>query len=263
MLEDGDFVNIDAKSLFWKFYNKDLLQTNKSILVFLHEGLGCSSQWKDIPQVLSDELQIAALVYDRYGYGLSQEISEIRTKYFLKDEAVKVLPQLFQQLQLDDYAKILYGHSDGGTIALYYAALVKDRIKAIITEAAHVFVEEITLKGLHSVVEYYDSGKLSDKLKQFHNENTENMFRSWTDVWLSEEMRNWNIEELLTHINCPVLVIQGENDNYGSLKQVNSIEENVSGAVESLVIPDCGHIPHHQSRDIVVKYVTDFIKQYV
>jgi pimeloyl-ACP methyl ester carboxylesterase len=231
---------------------------NQPTLIFLHEGLGCIELWRDFPEVLCASTGCRGLVYERKGYGGSDILPDSWQEDYLIEESSVDLPELLKTCNIDDV--ILIGHSDGGTIALIMTALNGDMVRGVITEAAHIFVEDITLAGINKAVEAYEKHNLKNKLVRYHKENTEMVFRRWADRWLSPEYRNWNVEEYLPGITCPVLAIQGEDDEYGTPAQVEGITRLVSGPVDTNLIPDCGHIPHFQARDIVLAEMTRFIK---
>jgi len=235
-----------------------LTEENRTTLVFLHEGLGCIELWRDFPEVLCSSTGCPGLVYERKGYGGSDILMGPWTEDYLIKESTIDLPELLSVCHIDD--AILIGHSDGGTIALIMSAVNGDRVRGVITEAAHIFVEEITIAGIHKAVEAYETEHLKEKLARYHKENTEMIFRRWVDRWLSPEYRSWNIKEYLSKITCPLLVIQGEDDEYGTPAQVEGIARLVSGPVETKLIPDCGHIPHFQARDTVLSEMTRFVK---
>jgi pimeloyl-ACP methyl ester carboxylesterase len=195
---------------------------SRPILVFLHEGLGCIEMWRDFPATLA------------------------------------ALPEVLARCGVDGDT-MLIGHSDGGSIALIFAAHHRESVRGIVTEAAHVFVEEITVAGIRAAVRAYETTDLREKLLRYHGDNTERIFRAWSDTWLSAEFGEWNIEECLPRISCPVLVIQGEDDEYGTRAQVEAIAQQVSGPAEVVLIPDCAHVPHHQARGTVVKAASRFI----
>lgn len=255
----GKFVNVKNKEIWYEIKNEHYFNQNNSILVFLHEGLGTSTQWKSFPDILSEKLKMPALLFDRYGYGKSQKINEERSIGYLEAEAKDFLPKLFSKIGLDDTKKILIGHSDGATIALIYAALYPKFVTAVISEAAHVFMDEVTINGVTETAGIEKSKRLIAHLKRYHGENTEKMFYSWINVWNSEEMKSWNVEKYLPKILCPVLAIQGENDNYGDYSQLQSISENIKANTEILLIPECGHMPHHQAQDTVINNCVNFI----
>ncbi|WP_298315970.1 alpha/beta hydrolase [uncultured Aquimarina sp.] len=227
-----------------------------STIIFLHDSLGCIELWRDFPKKISTLINCNVLSYDRQGYGKSNSFSELkRNKNYLHKEA-DVLAKLIDQLSLKNV--ILFGHSDGGSIALLAASLYPKKIKGIITEGAHVFVEKETLQGIRNAKVAYETTNLKEKLARYHGEKTEDVFRMWTETWLSSSFQNWNIESYLPAIQCPSLIIQGENDEYGSMDQVSSIVQKTSGKSKSLIIPNVGHTPHKESTDIVLKKTKDF-----
>ena len=226
-------------------------------LVFLHEGLGSIAQWRDFPVCLSTITGLPALVCERWGYGSSDALNIPRNVHYLHDEASNSLPDVLKQTNIND--AILIGHSDGGSIALIFAAIHGDKVRGVITEAAHVFVEDVTITGIRQAVESYGTTGLKDRLNKFHKSNTDLMFHAWAETWLAPWFRNWNIEEYLSRITCPLLVIQGEDDEYGTSAQVESIISQVGGPVEGFIVSNCGHVPHHQARERVLYKMARFI----
>ena len=183
-----------------------------------------------------------------------------RNNQYLEAEA-EVLNQLLEFWNIDQ--PILFGHSDGGSIALLTAAKYPSKIKAIITEGAHVFVEDVTIKGIKEAIHHYETTNLKAKLKKYHGENTEAMFWAWAKTWTTEEFSSWNIEQFLFDIQCPSLIIQGEKDEYGTLKQVESIVEKVSSTSEKFIIPNIGHTPHIETPEVVLKKVKLFVESLI
>jgi pimeloyl-ACP methyl ester carboxylesterase len=232
---------------------------NGPVLVFLHEGLGSIGQWRDFPDKISARTGLSALVYDRWGYGGSDPLTQPRKPDYLHAEALVSLPEVLYQCDIDK--PILIGHSDGGSIAIIYAGTYPQKVSGIITEAAHVFVEDVTVEGIKSAVEVYESTDLKKRLAKFHDNNTELMFRGWSDIWLSPEFRNWNIEEYLPQITCPFLAIQGKDDEYGTPAQVEAIVDKVTGSARASMIDNCGHIPHIQAMEKVFSEMVSFIRQ--
>jgi pimeloyl-ACP methyl ester carboxylesterase len=226
-------------------------------LVFLHEGLGSIVQWRDFPEKVCAATGIPALVYDRWGHGGSDPLTEPRKPAYLQDEALTSLPEVLEQCGIEK--PVLIGHSDGGSIALIFAGAWAQRVAAIITEAAHVFVEDITVEGIKRAVETYETTDLKERLSRFHGHHTESMFRGWADIWLSPDFRDWNIEKYLPGITCPLLVIQGKEDEYGTPAQVQAIIGKAGGPSKSLLIDACGHIPHLQAREKVLTEMVNFI----
>jgi pimeloyl-ACP methyl ester carboxylesterase len=235
-----------------------ILLKDRPTLVFLHEGLGCIEIWRDFPETLCESLGCSGLVYDRRGYGGSEMFEGPWPVDYLEMESLTYLPELLKECNIDD--AVLIGHSDGGTIALITAAHI-NIVRGIITEAAHIFVEQITIDGIRSAVKAFETTSLKEKFARYHKENTETIFYRWADRWLSPEFQNWNIQDILPKITCPALILQGKDDEYGTAAQVMGIADRVSGPVDVKLIPDCGHIPHFQAKDTVLSEMTRFIKE--
>lgn len=227
-------------------------------LVFLHEGLGSIAQWQDFPQELAEAAALPALVYERYGHGRSDPLGEPRQPAYLHEEALIALPEVLRACAAGD--PLLVGHSDGGSIALIYASRAgADRpARAVVTMAAHVFVEPESLAGIRRTVAAYETGGLRRRLEHYHGDRTDRLFRGWADIWLSEAFRDFRIE--LSGVECPVLALQGEDDEYGTPEQLRRIAAGVRGPVETELIPRCGHAPYRQARETVLRRVVEFIR---
>lgn len=231
---------------------------NEFTLVFLHDSLGCIELWRDFPAKLAKAANCNYLVYDRQGYGKSSGFSYTqRSTNYLEDEA-DILYELLSELNINN--PILFGHSDGGSIALIAASKYNSLIKAVICEGAHIFVEDITIKGILDAKEQFLKSYLKSKLEKYHSEKTDAMFSAWVDTWTSPEFHNWNIEHFLSNIECPVLVIQGEKDEFGSLAQVNGII-NQTKLAEMHIVADTYHNPHKENPDYLIDYVLNFIRK--
>lgn len=230
---------------------------DRPTLVFLHEALGCIEIWKDFPELLCLSTGCPGLVYERKGYGDSEKCEGPWPFDYLEKESLTYLPAVLKECKIQH--AVLIGHSDGGTISLISAAYHKSLLLGIITEAAHIFVEERTIEGIRRAVESFKTTSLKDKLERYHKENTETVFYRWANRWLSPEFNNWNIEKYLPEITCPTLVLQGKNDGYGSPEQAKGIAMHVSGPVHLKLIPDCGHTPHLQAKNTVLDEMTHFI----
>lgn len=234
---------------------------DQPVLVFLHDSLGCIELWRDFPQKLSTLTGLPYMIYDRQGYGKSSPFSgEKRKNDYLEKEA-RVLPEVLKQCAVN-YA-ILIGHSDGGSIALVAAAEHPDLISAVISEGAHVFVEDKTLVGIIAAKQQYLITNLKDRLAKYHGDKTEAVFDAWTETWLLPEFRTWNIEHYLPKVECPVLAIQGSEDEYGTVDQLKSIVSQVSGKAEMHLIPGAAHTPHKEASEPVLKLCADFILENV
>jgi pimeloyl-ACP methyl ester carboxylesterase len=227
------------------------------ILVFLHEGLGSIAQWRDFPQALVERAGLPALIYDRSGHGGSDPLPKPRTPRYLHDEALEVLPEVLDRCGIEK--TILVGHSDGGSIALLFASAHPQMVSGAITEAAHVFVEDVTIAEIRHAGESWLNTQLRTKLARYHGDKTHALFHAWYDTWLAPEFRDWNIEHCLPGIRCPLLVVQGRDDEYATAAQVEAIARQVSSPVETLFVPHCAHIPHHQAREATLEGMARFI----
>ena len=229
------------------------------ILVFLHEGLGCIDLWGSFPADLCTRTGLDGLVYDRLGHGRSDPLpsAEADPDYLL-DEARTSLPALLDQNGIKRC--ILIGHSDGGSIALIFAAENRHRVQGIVTEAAHVRVDHLTLAAISTAAAAYEHGELKSKLARYHGNNTDTLFRRWADTWRTPEFCGRNLIALLPGINCPVLAIQGMDDEYGLPDQARDIATGVGGPGLAWLVPDCRHEPHRQAAEAVLDRCTRFIQ---
>ena len=170
-------------------------------------------------------------------------------------EALDVLPEVLDRLGIDN--PILVGHSDGASIALIHAGAGKRPVRGVVAMAPHVFVEDITVKSIAEAGETFRTTDLPQRLGRYHDD-VASTFRGWNDIWLHPDFRRWNIEEVLPGIRCPLLLIQGEDDQYGTAAQVEAISRKVSGPVETLLLPDCAHSPHHDQKDATLAAIVEF-----
>lgn len=217
-------------------------------LVFLHEGLGSVAMWRDFPAKLCAATRCGGLVYSRAGYGRSTPLRAPRDVDFMQREAVEVLPQLLHACAID--RPILFGHSDGASIALLYAAAFPDRPLATIAVAPHLFVEDISVQSIAAAREAYTKGELRTRLARYHDD-VDGAFFGWNDVWLKPAFRTWNVEAELVRIRCPVLTIQGESDAYGTMAQIDAIAR-AAPQTRLLKLAECGHSPHIDRPDAVI-----------
>jgi pimeloyl-ACP methyl ester carboxylesterase len=224
-------------------------------LVFLHEGLGSVSTWRDFPDALAQRTRRGALIYSRCGHGASPPLTSPRSVRFMHDEGLNVLPSLLARFAIDQ--PILIGHSDGGSIAIIYAGTRLPR--ALVLLAPHVFVEDCSVESITRMRTLYETTDLRPRLAR-HHADVDGAFYGWNDVWLDPAFRSWNIEEYLPAITCPVLVIQGENDEYGTRRQVEAIAAQVGGRVETLMLPECGHAPHREAPDVLTDRIAEFLE---
>lgn len=230
---------------------------NAATLVFLHEGLGSVSMWRDFPERVAASTGCAALVYSRYGNGQSDVLREARAVDYMHVEALQALPALLEELGVVE--PILIGHSDGGSIALIYAG-ARDRVKGLVVLAPHVFVEDISVTSIAEAKTVFETTDLPQKLGRHHADAVKT-FRGWNDIWLHPDFRRWNIEEYLPRIHCPVLAIQGFDDEYGTMAQLDAISKQAGSTVELLRLADCRHSPHRDQPAAVIEAMSRFISR--
>jgi len=231
---------------------------NATTLVFLHEGLGSVSTWKDFPQELSRITGCGALIYSRLGYGQSENCELPRQLNFMHEEGLEVLPDIIKRCSIQDY--ILIGHSDGASIGLIHAGSNSaDKLRGIISEAPHVFSETITISSIKKLRENYNLGNLRMLLKK-HHKDIDMTFNGWADVWLDDEFTDWNIESYLTRIKVPQLIIQGKDDEYGTSAQVDAIVCNSAGNVKTCFLENCGHSPHRDQQSKTLYIMNEFVR---
>lgn len=254
-----DFLTLASQKIEIQWYGKE--NKNKPTLIFLHEGLGCIRMWKDFPKILSGYTGCPALVFSRLGYGSSDPCPLPWKINFMHKQALQILPDIIRKAGIHTY--ILIGHSDGGSIGIIFSGSpVAKGLKGLITQAAHVFCEQKTVESIQQAKIQYDHHDLKQRLEKYHGTNTDNAFRGWNDVWLNPGFIHWNIEKYLSRIHIPMLAIQGKEDQYGTIKQIKSIQHHVKH-VKSCLVDNCGHSPHLEQQKIVLDIMNQFIHQIV
>jgi pimeloyl-ACP methyl ester carboxylesterase len=235
-------------------------RSDAPLLVFLHEGLGSISMWKDFPERLCAAGGLRGLVFSRPGYGRStpRDADETWDVDFMHRQAHEVLPALFAALKLDGDKPWLFGHSDGGSISLLYASRFPDKVAGLVVLAPHIFVEDKTVVNIEIARTAYLNTDLPKKLGRYHD-SADSAFWGWNRIWLHPPFRQWNIERELDPIRCPVLAIQGIDDEYGTLRQIRGIAERVP-QTRLLEIPDCGHSPHRDQPETAIVATVSFVK---
>lgn len=233
-------------------------RTEAPLLVFLHEGLGSVAMWKDFPQQLCDAGGYRGLVFSRPGYGRStpRDPDETWDVDFMHRQAIEVLPAFFESIGLTE-APWLFGHSDGGSIALLYASRFPERVAGLVVLAPHTFVEDVTVANIELARQAYLDTDLPQKLGRYHDD-ADSAFWGWNRIWLHPPFREWNIGPELESIRCPVLAIQGLDDEYGTLAQIRGIVQRVPQA-QLLELPDCGHSPHRDQPEKTIVASISFI----
>ena len=222
-------------------------------LVLLHEGLGSVGLWRDFPADLAGATGARVVAYSRFGHGASDPPSRPRTARFMHEEALEVLPALLHALQIED--PILVGHSDGASIALIHAA--RHRVRGVVAIAPHVFVEELGLAEIRKARTAFETADLRERMAR-HHRDPDAAFHGWNDVWLHPDFPRWSIEDDLADVACPLLLIQGTEDQYGTLEQLDRIEAAVAGPVERLHLA-CRHAPHLEAPEATLAATAGFI----
>jgi len=225
-------------------------------LVLLHQGLGSITQWGTFSRALVEATGCRVIAYDRLGHGHS-DFPEDERGDFLEREAWERLPALLDALGIK--RPILYGHSDGGTIALLHASRHSGHLAGVVSEAAHVISEVVETGGVEALRTDFENGDLAAKLARHHPRHLERMFARWADFWQAPGRGAWTMLDRLATIGCPMLVLQGDADEHGSLRQVHEIVDRVSGPVGRHILPGCGHSPHREQPEVVLATVVPFV----
>jgi len=227
-------------------------------LVFLHEGLGSVAMWRGFPARVAEVTGCPALVYSRYGYGGSDLLEASFAVDYMHREAEETLPELLSTLGVE--RPILIGHSDGASIALIYAGSHIDAVRGLVALAPHVFVEDISVRNIEEAKVAFETTDMQKKLARYHT-GARRTFYGWNDIWLHPDFRRWNIEAYLPRIRCPVLAVQGVDDEYGTMAQIETIAARVAGPCELVKIEACGHRLHRDQHDATLEVIARFVAQ--
>ena len=228
-------------------------------IVMLHEGLGCVGLWGTFPQELAAATGAGVFVYSRTNYGKSSPGKLPRPVSFMHEEAIDVLPQVLAAIGFQ--RGILFGHSDGASIATIYAGSVQDhRVRGLVLMAPHFFTEDMGLAQIRRTNEDYESGNFREKLKRWHDD-VDSAFHSWSGPWLNPEFRAWDITETLGYIRVPILIVQGADDQYGTIKQVEAAKQECYCPVETAILPGVRHSPHRDAPALTLDTVAAFINR--
>jgi len=252
-LADSGFLDIGSARLEYRMVGQrpDAAPT----IVMLHEGLGCVALWGDFPQRLAAATGAGAFAYSRAGYGQSSAGPMPRSIRFMHEEA-EVLPRVLDAIGFR--RGLLLGHSDGASIAAIYAGSVQDhRVRGLVLIAPHFFIEDFGLAEIDRAREAFNTTGWREKLGRWHRD-VDCAFRSWSEPWLDPEFRKWDITEELSYIRVPVLIVQGEHDQYGTLRQIEVAKDECYSPVETAVLPDVRHAPHREAPDLTLRTVATF-----
>lgn len=252
MLEES---RLYFKGNYWAKYVFNSHYTNTPFVLF-HEALGSFGQWKDFPEKLSQLFKAPVFIWERTGYGASDQIKKERDLNYLHEAAEDWAA--IHAIFMEHKAYHLIGHSDGASIALIFAAQKnRELLKSLVLMAPHVIVEDITLSGISPAIEAYEAGKLKG-LEQYHGNKTDTLFYAWAHTWLKPEFKDWNILDVLPYVDVPCCVIQGSADQYGSYEQLNLIKQGIRGKYQELWLNDIGHHPHLESAEQVLTGLQEF-----
>lgn len=256
MRKESGFFSIDGVSLEYQWLGPGPGET--PTLVFLHEGLGCAALWKDFPERAVKASGYGALVYSRAGYGHSDPCLLPRPLSFMHTEGLVALPKVLDAAGI--HQAVLVGHSDGASIAMINAGGLRDeRLMGLVLMAPHVLVEELTVESIRAAKEAYEKTDLRQRLARHHGNNVDCAFRGWNKAWLHPQFLSWNLEIFLPAIRVPVLLIQGEEDNYGTALQLETIKRGLPHPPEILMLPRCGHSPFRDQPAASLQAISDFI----
>lgn len=248
------FLKAAGRSLAYEWVGEE---GGKPALVFLHEGLGSIRQWRDFPARLSAATGCRALIYDRYGYGQSDVLQEPRrTVNFMHEEGLKALPEVLSSLRIRN--PILVGHSDGASISLIHAGAGHE-VRAVVAMAPHVFIEPVCLSSIEKAARTFESTDLPARLGKYHRD-ARKTFYGWADVWLDPDFTGWDIRaDYLPGVRCPVLAIQGHDDEYGTMAQLDEIARRVAGRCELVKLEQCGHSPFKDQPEATLEKIIEFV----
>jgi pimeloyl-ACP methyl ester carboxylesterase len=231
-------------------------QPSLPAIVMLHEGLGSVAHWKDFPMQLAEQTGAGIFAYSRYGHGGSDALEESRSVCYMHHEAQVVLPEILRKASIE--RPLLLGHSDGASIAILYAGMFPDSVAGLILEAPHVFVEEIAVSSITQARALYNETDLPLRLGRYHK-NVDSLFWGWNNIWLHPSFRTWNIESFLDLIRCPVLVLQGAQDEYGTSEQVDAIQRRIPSA-SAIILDNCKHAPHRDRCEATLFAINRFLQ---
>lgn len=255
MLTDSNEFFISAG--LHELYVKKWISKNtfhRPAILLLHEGLGCAAMWKDFPEKLSAALKMNVYTYDRLGYGKSGNLVEKRKPDYMHVEASVYLTHVLDALPEENV--ILLGHSDGGSIALMCQ---HPKVKAIISIAAHVMVEDISIAGIKQAAIPETQESIIRKLEKYHGTFARDVFNRWVDIWLSQAFRNWDIRPELSLLKCPVLAMQGSRDEYGTVRQLLDIKQYTKSVCRLIMFPNAGHSLHRDAESALLYEIKSFL----
>jgi pimeloyl-ACP methyl ester carboxylesterase len=254
-----DKIKTPNGEIFYKTW-KPVLQNHETPrvpLILLHDSLGSVELWRDFPEQLCQVTGKEIVAYDRIGFGKSDAaVGQIKGD-FIRGEANGAFSSLIEHLNLNQF--ILFGHSVGGGMAVACAARYPDRCKALITESAQALVEDLTLQGIRDAEIAFRDEKQFAKLVRFHGDKTQWVLDAWIKSWLSDEFKDWSLNDILPKVSCPLLSLHGENDEFGSMAHPNRFSSLSAGPSKVVLLANCGHVPHREMPTVVLDHLTTFL----
>lgn len=250
------FVTAYDKHIYVKTWIPDDDKKKYPIILF-HDSLGCVQLWREFPALLAQTMKQCVVAYDRLGFGLSDARSKKPNINFIAEEAEIIIPLLLKQLSIDKF--VAFGHSVGGCMAIHCAAYFPNECLAVITESAQAFIETRTIDGISNAKKAFANSQELAKLQKYHGEKAEGVLAAWTEVWLSSEFSNWSLKNILPLVLCPLLAIHGDHDEYGSVAFPAVLTSLVRGKATQFILTNCGHVPHQEQPDLLLKEVSKFL----
>jgi pimeloyl-ACP methyl ester carboxylesterase len=248
------FLSIGASDLEYRMIGP--APADAPTIVMLHEGLGSAALWGDFPDKLQAATKAGVFVYSRAGYGGSTQVKRPRPLDYMHAEALDVLPKLLDKIGFR--RGMLLGHSDGASIAAIYAGGHQDhRLQGVAMIAPHFFTEEMGLASIAETRKAYEGAGLKAKLARWHND-VDNTFYGWSDAWLDPEFRNWDISEYLAYIRVPIVIVQGSDDQYGTIRQIEIAQQECYCPVDVTMIPGAAHSPHREVPAATLETISEF-----
>ena len=255
-LASAGSLTIDAADLEYRLIGP--APADAPVIVMLHEGLGSAGLWGDFPDRLQAATGTGVFAYSRAGYGASTPVKLPRPLDYMQIEALEVLPKLLDAIGFR--RGMLLGHSDGASIAAIYAGAHQDhRVQGVALIAPHFIVEDISVKSIAAIRQAYETDGLKAKLARWHK-HVDNAFYGWSEAWLDPKFRNWDISEYLAYIRVPVAILQGVDDQYGTIRQVEIAQQECYCPVDVSIIPDAGHSPHREAPGATLDIISDFAR---
>src|SRR6185312_16823542 len=254
-LENSGFLQIGPHDIEYRMLGPR--PERAPTIVMLHEGLGCVGLWNEFPDKLQKATGCGVFIYSRAGYGQSSPVKLPRPLAYMQDEARDVLPKLLERIGFR--RGLLLGHSDGASIAAIYAGSHQDhRVGGLVLMAPHFFTEDVGIASIENARKAYETGDLRQRLSRWHAD-VDNAFKGWNGAWLDPDFRRWDITEHLAYIRVPVLIVQGEDDQYGTVKQIEAAQQECYCPVEVALLPGARHSPQRESSDATLRAISDFV----